>query len=207
MRRTILRIPLPIVLGLAAAATLAADPTLPRVQVSFDPPTPRLEAGETRTIAVRVSGVPEPGLAAFQITLEYDPGVVAVRDPNAEFTAFGVPTFAPLGGSPLCPAVRRLPTCRDPEWLLTRDGRQPFGTSKIDNRVGRTTIGFATASAEATGSERSSAPATGDGALALIEVTSVSGGETGLRFGEVIVADSSDPPRRFDVERMQHDPR
>lgn len=190
-------------LVLVATVSLAADPTLPRVEVSLDPPTPRLEAGESRMIAVRISNVPEPGIAAFQISLEFDPGVVALFDPNAEFTALGVPTFAPLGGSPLCAAVRRLPNCRDPEWMLVREGRQPFGTSRIDNRLGKATIGFATVGTDAAGG----GAVTGDGAVALIEIRSISGGETELRFGEVIVADPSDPPRRFQVERLNHDPR
>jgi len=181
-----------LVTALVVLATALGAGGEPATRLSLDPASLRLAPGETRLVAVRVSGVPEPGLAAFQVTLEFDPRAVQVDDPNGAATGSGVPTFAPLGGSPLCAAVRGEPRCTDPEWMLAAGGRQPFGTARLDNAAGRVTIGFATAG--------SAAPPSGDGALALLRVTATGGGRTGLRIVDAILADPSDPPRRYAVE-------
>jgi len=79
-----------------------------------------------------VEGVPEGGLSAFQVVLEFDPNRLEVRDPNAKYVAFGIDAFAPLGQSPLCAAVRETPACPDSAWMLTTTGREAFGTTWID---------------------------------------------------------------------------
>jgi hypothetical protein len=181
-----------ICLAIALAALGADSSREPRARIALDPPTPQLAAGETRLVAVAVRGVPEPGVAAFQVTIEFDPAAVRIEDPNAAVASGGVPAFAPLGGSPLCAPARGLPQCPDPEWMLVGSGRQPFGTSRSDVAAGRVTIGFATAGDAAT--------PTGDGALALVRIVATGGGRTGLRITDAILADASDPPRRFEVE-------
>ena len=181
-------------LGLAAAVMLAT-PALAAggaATLSLDPPSVKLAPGERRTIAVRVDGIPESGLAAFQLLLRFQPGDVEVMDPNAAFTASGVPAFAPLGGSPACAAIRQKPVCPDPDWMLTSTGRQAFGTSSIDAREGTVTIAYGTAGEPL--------PVPGDGTLALIEVMGTGRGEATFKILEAILADGADPPRKYAYE-------
>jgi len=165
---------------------VAADGT--RATLFLDPPVVKLAPGERRTIAVRVDGIPEPGLAAFQLLLRFQPGEFDVVDPNAGFTAGGVPAFAPLGGSPACATIRQLPECPDPVWMLTSSGRQAFGTSSIDPRNGTVTIAYGTAG--------ETLPVTGNGTLALIEVVGTGRNEATFEILEAILADGTDPPRK-----------
>lgn len=163
----------------------------PGVELSFDRELGIVAPGESKLVTVLVSGIPDSGLAAFQFTVHYDPAVVEIVDPNGAYTSSGVPTFAPLGASPLCAAIRERPSCPDPEWLLAATGRQPLGTSRPEHARGRVTVAFGT-SGDAPG-------ATGDGALAVLRVIGTGGGKPELRLTGAILADASDPPRRYAI--------
>jgi hypothetical protein len=174
--------------GVVAASALAGEAASP--VVILDPQVRRLAPGERRTIAVRVEGIPEGGLAAFQIALRFEPENVEVRDPNAGYTSVGVPAFAPLGGSPLCATIRLASRCPDPDWLLTSTGRQAMGTTSIDLRQGIVTIAY--------GTSGETDPATGSGTLALLEVVGTGRGKASFTIVDAILADGTDPPRRYD---------
>jgi hypothetical protein len=179
-------------LAALAAGTLPVAADGPAVRLYLDPPSVKLALGERRMIAVRVDGVPESGLAAFQLLVRFEPGEVEVADPNAAFVAAGVPAFAPLGDSPLCAVIRQKPVCPDPEWMLTSTGRQPFGTSSIDSRKGEVTIAYGTAG--------ETHPVSGGGTLALIEVVGTVRGKASFKILEAILADGNDPPRKYTYE-------
>ena len=163
------------------------------VRLYLDPLPSKLLPGQRELVALRVSGVPERGLAAFQLELRYDARAVAVQDPNGGFTTSGVPAHAPLGGSPLCAVIRRETSCTDPVWMLTSSGRQAFGTT-VGQEPGRLTIAYGTAG--------EAAAVSGDGALALLEIVGLAGGRPMLRLDRVILADASDPPRQYET-RME----
>jgi hypothetical protein len=182
-----------------ATCTLAAWSADERLELAFDPPVLRLQPGESRLVALVARGIPDSGLAAFQVTLAYDPRLVRVVDPNAAFVGSGVPTFAPLGGSPLCAQIRRTLDCPDAPWMLTATGRQPFGTSRFDAEAGKVTVAFGTAG--------ESAPPIGDGTLAVFEVIGVAGARSALRLEQAILADRSDPPRVYAIELPDARPR
>ena len=151
----------------------------------------RINPGERKRIYVQVDGIPEGGLAAFQFDLNYDPRVVELVDPNL---GHSLPQFSPLGGSPLCAAVRRQIDCPDPVWMLTAEGRQAIGTVAADDVAGRLTIAYGTIAAPS-----SPPPVIGEGTLAVIEVVGRASTKTRLTFGDLILADGGDPPRRYDV--------
>lgn len=157
-----------------------------RVRVTLDE-APTLAAGESATLHVRVEDVGAGGLAAFQLTIAYDPAIASVGDPNAAFAAAGLDAFAPLGGLSICAPVRGESACHDAPWLLTSTGRSALGRAEIDASSGRVQIAY--------GSSGASAPATGDGAIAIIQVTSVSGDPIELSLEKVVLTDASDPPR------------
>ena len=66
------------------------------VDVSFNPPSLTLNAGEEALVVVEVSDVQAPGLAAFQFDLNFDPAVVHLSDPNS---LLGAREFQPLGAA------------------------------------------------------------------------------------------------------------
>lgn len=183
--RTILAVTTAMLVCLLAGTALAQEEG---VRLYLDPPPSKLLPGQRQLVAVRVAGVPETGLAAFQVELLYDSRAVALQDPNGGFTTSGVPAYAPLGGSPLCAAIRRETSCSDPAWMLTSSGRQAFGTT-VGEAPGRLTIAYGTAG--------ESAPVSGDGALALLEIVALAGGKPMLRVERVILADASDPPLQY----------
>ena len=80
-----------------------------QLQIVFSPATLNLTAGESRFVEINVTGLPAPGLAAFQFDLAFAPGPIDVLNPNEAFRGTVTP-FAPLGGSPLCTTVRETPT-------------------------------------------------------------------------------------------------
>ena len=179
---------LALVLGVAVFAVASAEqdsgPTL-----VVDPPFFELGPGERKIVAVRIGGIPADGLSAFQVELRFDPKVIDVRDPNAAFVAQGVPSFAPLGGSPLCAAIRGTLSCPDPEWVLTSTGRAAFGTSSIDGSTGAVTIAFGTAG--------DADPVVGSGTLALIEVVGKKRSRSALKIRDAILVDGSRPVRKY----------
>lgn len=174
---------------LAAAVTVAAAGEASSVvKIRFDPPIDSLAPGEQRVIAVQVEGIPEAGLAVFQLQLRFEPGQIEVRDPNAG-AGSGVPAYAPLGGSPLCAAIRQMPTCPDPEWMLTATGRQAIGRATLDSVKGTLTIAYGTVG--------EIDPQQGAGTLALIEVVKTGFERRPLRIVGAILADRSDPPKEY----------
>ncbi len=158
--------------------------------VRFSADVQELAPGETALVAVQVTGVPEPGVAAFQITVQFDPEVLEVRNPNERFRG-NIPAFMPLGSSRLCAAVRGTITCKDPAWLLDATGRQPVGTDRIDADRGIVKIAFGTRG-------RQPLPV-GDGTLALLEVVAKKPGTTTLNLSEALLADNREPPRPYPV--------
>ncbi|MFQ5515554.1 MAG: cohesin domain-containing protein [Myxococcota bacterium] len=175
-----------LILAIAHAGSLRAAESS-SVQLSLDPPLASIRAGERRLVSVRARGIPGPGLAAFQITLRYDPATIAVLDPNRAHTSFGLQPFAPLGGSPLCAAVRGAASCPDPPWALTAGGRQAVGSSW--GGKGRVSIAYAT-----TGEGRL---ATGAGALAILEVVGIVEGPVTIEIESATLGDDSEPPRTY----------
>ena len=140
-------------------------------------------------LTLTVEGVPAPGLAAFQVELRFDPRRLEVRDPNAEFVEFGIRAFAPLGSSPVCSVVRGTSPCPDAAWMVTETGRQAVGTASIDNETGRVSIAYGTA-----GDQRLPS---GNGTLAIVEVFAKRGGPVSLEIVDALLADASDPPRKY----------
>jgi len=179
---------LAIVLGVAALSVASAE-TDTRPTLIVDPAVVELGPGERRMVAVRVSGIPAEGLSAFQLELKFDPQSIGVRDPNAAFVTQGVPSFAPLGGSPLCEVIRETWSCPDPDWMLAVTGRETFGTSSIENSTGTVTIAFGTAG--------DSDPVVGRGTLALIEVIGKKRSRSALVIRDAILADGSRPVSKY----------
>ncbi len=174
-------------LPVTAIAVVAANDS-GTVRVFLDPREIFPVAGQSRLVRVQVEGVPADGLAAFQVTLRFDPRRLEVRDPN---TGFGVPAFAPLGGSPLCPVVRQQPDCPDPQWLLSATGRSPMGTFTVDPERGLVTIAY--------GTSGDAAPVAGRGTLAVIEVIGQGRGRGGLEIVDALLVDAAEPPGRYPV--------
>jgi hypothetical protein len=156
------------------------------VNVALDP-APQLAAGESTTLHVRVEGLRDRGLAAFQLTIVYDPSSVRVHDPNAQFVSAGLDAFAPLGSISLCAPIRGESSCPDEPWLLTSTGRSAVGRTDLDESAGRVLIAYATSGSEPA--------ASGDGAIALVDVESLDGGPIELSLEDVILTDASNPPR------------
>jgi len=168
--------------------TLALSPILAQVQVDFSPAALNLNIGESALVAVQVTGVPAPGLAAFQLDLGFDPLAIDLLNPNEAFRGT-IDPFAPLGNNGSCIAVRGTPTCDDPDWLLISTGRTPLGTDSIDNVAGQIQIAYA--------SHGASAPPQGNGAIALIEVYGAYNGTVSVNLTDIILADDQEPPIEF----------
>jgi len=178
-----------LALAFLASAVCAESPrrtASARPRLTLEPAELRIAPGERRLVYVQVAGIPQDGLAAFQIELHYDPAAVEMVDPNA---GFGAPAFAPLGGSPLCPTIRRKVDCPDPAWMLTIDGRQAVGATDADPATGRLTIAY--------GSSGQTVPVGGSGTLAVVEVIGRVATRTRLKIGDAILADAADPPGRY----------
>lgn len=174
---------------LLAGVALLETGAAAQAQLGFEPATVAMDAGDTRLVEVRVTGVESPGLSAFQVTLSYNPVVATLADPNAGFTA-SVEPYAPLGGDPLCATVRGTPGCDDPVWLLTSTSRIAQRGIVDDDTPGVTTIVFGT-----TGS--AGAPI-GDGALLMLEVNAVANGSTSVAL-EAVAASAATPPSSIPI--------
>ena len=168
-------------------ADAGADAPSASVQLYLDPPLASIRAGERRMVSVRASGIPDAGLAAFQIALRYDAAAVSLLNPNRAYASFGIQPFAPLGGSPLCGAVRGTASCSDPPWALTAGGRQAIGTSWAAD--GRLSIAYATS-----GDGRL---ASGSGVLAILEVVGIVAGPLSIEIESATLADDSEPPATY----------
>ena len=154
--------------------------------VGFSPSTVQLQPGETTIVAVTVSGIPTPGLAAFQMSLAFNPGVADILNPNEAFRGSITP-FAPLGDNPFCSIVRGTATCPDPEWFLTSTGRTAEAVpDTIDNSAGFVQFGFGTRGAPTL--------PVGGGVVALIEVSGVNNGSVTVGLEDVILATADEPP-------------
>ncbi len=158
------------------------------LQIGFEPSMLQLEVGESARVAVIVRGVPRAGLAAFQLTLGFDPRPVDVLNPNEAFRGT-IDPFAPLGTHPFCATVRGTTACEDPRWFLTSSGRVPLGVAEIDNTSGRVVIAYAT--------NGSGQPPTGDGTIAVFEIKGTKAGTTILHLRDILLADAQEPPRGF----------
>jgi hypothetical protein len=172
----------------ATIGFLAGRDARAQVTVSLNPALVALQPREQTLVQVAVEGVPAAGLAAFQITLHYDPRHIRVLDPNAAHAGQGVSAFAPLGNSPLCAAVRG-GECTDSPWLLTATGRTVVGVTKRDAGKGDLTIAY--------GSAGSQPLPAGGGTLALLEVVGVSGEPARIEVKEFIAADGAEPPQTY----------
>jgi hypothetical protein len=124
--------------------TEPSDPLMPWVT------SVALAHGEKTLIEIVVDGIVSgddlSGLAVVDFRLSFDPGVLAINDPNAGFP--GLASFAPLEGA-LCGFVRGTGTCGDPDWFLTSTGRDVI--QFIDDSVsGELTVSFGTTGDEPT---------------------------------------------------------
>ena len=133
--------------------------------------------------------MPDTGLAAFQVTISYDPSRLELLDGNAAFAGAGIKAFAPLGGSMLCAPVRGTAECADAPWMITTTGRSAIGRAAIEADQGKATIAYAT--------HGSSSPAVGSGVLATFEVVGKVDGAVQLEIFDALLADASDPPVRY----------
>ncbi len=157
-----------------------------QASVSFSPSILNLEPGESSLVAIEVTGVGTPGLSAFQISLNTDPALVAVSDPNAGFTDQVAP-FSPLGSDPLCTTVRGGGSCADPAWLLTSTGRTAVNAVATEDLTGGNTVIM-------TGTTGTAGSVEGSGAIVFIEVTALAAGATAVTVSESILADGSAVP-------------
>ncbi len=154
--------------------------------IDFSPVNLAMPVGESRLVAVTVSGLDPESLSAYQISLTFDPSVIRVVNPNEAFRGT-VPPFAPLGGNALCETVRGEAPCPDPVWQLTETGRTAMqGPELIDNVVGSVQIVYGTRGADA--------PATGGGAIALLEIVAQQEGDATITISNSVLANSDDPP-------------
>ena len=167
------------------AVTMLSGSAAAQVQIDFSPSVLNLTLGERALVEVNVTGVPAPGLAAFQFDLDFDPLAVQVLNPNEAFRGTVFP-FAPLGSDPLCTTVRGTGSCNDPNWLLDSTGRVPLGIDTIDNVAGHVEVAYGTSGAPA--------PALGNGTIALIEVFGEFNGTATVTMSNVILADNQEPP-------------
>ena len=161
-------------------------------RVWLEPPVVVIDANGQGRAVLHVENVGEPGVAAFQVVLGFDPEVATVRDPNREVVAFGGKAFAPLGGSLLCAVARGGSSCPDPTWMLTSTGRSALGGAIVDEQAGTVSIGYGTIGDEGL--------PVGGGALAVLEMVGVPGVAAELQLLDVMLVDASEPPRRHDVE-------
>ena len=159
-----------------------------QVPVDFSPSSVNVQVGESVLVEISVTNVPQPGLAAFQFDLTFDPLGIDILNPNEAFRG-SVPPFAPLGNNALCTTVRGTAMCEDPDWFLITTGRTPFGVDTIDNVSGLVQVAYGTSGGQAL-------PA-GSGAIALIEVVGESGGTFIVNLSSVILADNQEPPMTF----------
>lgn len=149
--------------------------------IRLEPADLTLAIGEKKIVQVVVdipapSGSGDPqGLAAFQLTVNFNPAVVHIGNPNEAFRGAGITPFAPLGGNPFCAIVRGVSSCPDPSWFLTSTGRTAIGQDTIDNVNGMVQIAY--------GTSGTSLPPTGSGVIALLEVVGQGNGCTSLAFG------------------------
>jgi hypothetical protein len=178
-----------VLVGLLFGATAHSNDEAPAVSLFLEPSLGSLESGEHRTVELRVNGVPASGLAAFQVTIAYDPSQLELLDGNAAYVQSGIKPFAPLGGSMFCGLIRGVSVCPDAPWMLTTTGRNAVGTASIEADQGKATIAYAT--------HGSSSPATGDGVIATFEVVGKTDGAIVLQIADALLADASDPPRRY----------
>ena len=174
---------LSIVCALMSMAFLV--PSSAQIAATFDPPVVNPGVGESVLIAIRVSGVPANGLAAFQVRLTTDQSVAEVLDPNRSFPAL-VPAFAPLGNDANCATVRGQ-ACTDPSWMLSQSGRVPV--SGLPDQLPADSDVYMVY-----GTSGAAAPVSGDGAIALIEVTGVAEGSTAVSIADLILASGDEPP-------------
>jgi hypothetical protein len=170
-------------------------PTVDAATLRIEPQNLTLAVGEKKLVQV-IADAPAPatandpvGLAAFQFTAAFTAATVSVTNPNEAFRPFNIPPYAPLGGNPFCAAVRGTTTCTDPPWVLTSTGRAPTG--RDESTPGRVQVAYGTSGTQA--------PPTGMGVIALLELTGQSDGCTTLQLSDVILADNSGVPRRYET--------
>ena len=162
------------------------------VWIVVEPDIAWVTPGERVTVELVARGVPSPGLAAFEVSLRYDPEHFDVVDPNAGYPS--LKPFAPLGGSPLCAFVRRTAECPERPWMLTATSRKAVGAARVDPDEGLVSIAY--------GTMGDSGLPTGDGTLAVVELVGRSNGPVHLFIEKAILADASEPPVRYDWTRL-----
>lgn len=160
----------------------------------IEPATVTLALGEKKLVQV-IAEAPAPasandpvGLAAFQFTATFDAAKVVIGDPNRLFRP-DIQPYIPLGGNFFCAFVRGTATCTDPVWFLTSTGRA--ATSHDESSAGRVQVAYATSGTPA--------PPTGMGVVALLELVGQANGCTTVALSDVILADNSGVPRKYDT--------
>lgn len=160
------------VLFVASSATVSA------AEVGFLPATVDLQVGEKALVHVVVTGVPEPGLQAFQFRVEFNTGLANLNNPN-----FATPfaAFEPLGGKPFCSIVTSRDACSDPAWFLISTGRTAqLANAAIDNGSGTGQIAY--------GSSGTESASVGSGAIAIIEVEGIADGVVQVNLTDIVLA-------------------
>lgn len=170
--------------GLTGYGAIAAE--VP-IRLRFEPQRTQIVEGQTSRVQVIAENVPDTGLACFQLTLSFRADLIDIVNPNESFREANIPPFGPLGGNPLCPAVRGVSPCPDPAWSLTVTGRTPLGTDQVDQSNGLLTIAYGTQGVNAL-------PAEG-GVLALIDIIGQKRGNMKFRVEDFVICDNAEPPR------------
>lgn len=170
-------------------------PVAQAATLHIEPANVTLAIGEKKLVQV-MAEAPAPanasdpvGLAAFQFTATFDAAKVNVSNPNELFRDANIPPYAPLGDNRFCTFVRGTTTCPDPAWFLTSTGRAATGHD--ERTSGRVQVAYATSGSQT--------PPTGTGVVALLELVGQANGCTALSLTDVILADNSGVPRKYDT--------
>jgi hypothetical protein len=157
------------------------------IRLRFEPQQIQVAEGKTARVQVITDNIPKTGLACFQFTLRFKADLIDVVNPNEAFRGANIPPFSPLGGNPLCPAVRGVSPCPDPIWNLTATGRAPLGVDRVDQAAGVMTVAY--------GTQGKNALPAGGGALAVLDVVGQKRGRTKFTVEDFVVCDDHEPPQ------------
>jgi hypothetical protein len=154
-------------------------------KITFQPSAINIPPGEQRLVTIHVDKIPPPGLTAFQLSIQFNPAIAKLSDPNSGFKA-----FTPLGNAvdaSICETLRKTSPCPDPPWMLISTGRSPVvASATVDNVKGTAQIVYGSSAPPAT-------LAIGSGVLAILRVTGMNKGSTSLVFSDVKLLDDTTP--------------
>lgn len=159
------------------------------LNITFSPSSFQLDVGEKILVTANVTDIPAPGLAAFQLQMNFDPSIVSISQPNPA----SINPFEPLGGHPFCGAISP-PRCSDADPFLLSTGRSPYLAEALISG-GTVRIAYATSGVQ-------DLPK-GTGAIAIFEVTGVTDGQFNLTITpDMILADNAEPPASYSIDNI-----